>query len=274
MKLYASEEVRERIQEVDHLRLFLDYDGTLANFAPSPEVVEPEPEIITLLTELAEHPCIRVTVVSGRRLDHVEELLPVSEVLLAGTYGVELLLPNGEKVDRVPYDDVRPILEEIKPGWQDLIAEREGFFLEDKGWALALHARYATDNLAEAVLEEARELASSAVTEASESELFRILGGHKFLEVGPALANKGKTVEHLLDRSPSPDALLLYVGDDDKDEEAFDVVHAHGGLAIRVCDGPCETEADARLASPEEVRHWLHTLITRLGDGGRSSPGK
>lgn len=272
MTLHTSKRVKKRIAEADHLRLFLDYDGTLADFAPTPDIVEPDSEIISLLTELAEHPRIRVTVISGRRLDHVEELLPVPEVLLAGTYGVELLLPNSEKIDRVPYDDLRPTLEEIKPKWQDLIADQRGFFLEDKDWALALHARHAPDDAAEVVLEKARDLASSAVEETLNSEFFRILDGHKFLEIGPALANKGKTVRHLLDRYPSPDALILYVGDDDKDEEAFDVIHAHGGLAIRVCDSPCETQADARLASPQKVRHWLQMLMTRFSKAGSSSP--
>lgn len=262
--LDAPEAVRERIEEASRLRLFLDYDGTLAEFAPTPDHVEPDPEIITLLSELARQPGILVTVVSGRRLEHVEKLLPVPEVLLAGTYGVELLLPSRESVDRVPYDDLRPVLEELKPQWEALIAEQDGFFLEDKDWALALHARYADDSVAERALEEARELAYASIEEAPDPEMFRVLGGHKFLEIGPALAHKGRTVEHLLERYPFPGALLLYIGDDDKDEEAFGVIQSHGGLAIRVCKEPCETQADGRLASPREVRQWLVMVVTRF----------
>jgi trehalose-phosphatase len=88
-----------------------------------------------------------------------------------------------------------------------------------------------------------------------------VLGGHKFLEIGPALAHKGRTVAYLIDRYPWPDALPLYVGDDDKDEEAFEVIQARGGVAIKVCESPCQTRADGRLESPRDVRRWLRAQV-------------
>jgi trehalose-phosphatase len=192
-------------------------------------------------------------VISGRRLDHAERILPVPRLLLAGTYGIELKLPNGERIDRVSYDQIRPLLEEIKARWTQLLSHRTRFFLEDKGWALAIHGRYATDDEAEETLVRARAM----IGDAAFSDLFRLLGGDKFLELGPALAHKGTAVAYLLDRYPWSDALPLYVGDDDKDEEAFGVVQAREGIAIRVCAESCETQADGRLESPEEVRQWL-----------------
>ena len=260
MTLQAPDGVKRRIRRAERLRLFLDYDGTLAEFAPTPEHVEPDPEVISILRKLADHPGIRPMVISGRRLAHVKRLLPVPEVLLAGTYGVELRLPTGEDVERIDHAEVRPVLELIKRRWEAIIAEEDGFFLEDKGWALAIHGRYAAAAEAEDVLGEAKAETEAMLTGAP-PELFRILGGHKFLEVGPTLAHKGQTVDYLLERYPWPGALPLYVGDDDKDEEAFSVIHAHGGLAIRVCESSCETAADGRLRSPEEARHWLRKLV-------------
>jgi trehalose 6-phosphate phosphatase len=261
LTLGASREARARIDAAERLWLFLDYDGTLADFAPTPEHVIPRREVINLLAELAEQHAIRVTVISGRRLGHIEELVPVSEVLLAGTYGVELRLPGDGRVDRVAYDAVRPVLEVVKPGWERLIADRDGFFLEDKGWALAIHARFAADAEAEEILGKARRLVVASSGEAISSDLFRVLGGHKFLEVAPALAHKGRTVAYLLDRCRWPGALPLYVGDDDKDEEAFGVIQARGGVAIRVCEMRCDTRADGRLESPQDVRRWLRNLL-------------
>jgi hypothetical protein len=78
------------------------------------------------------------------------------------------------------------------------------------------------------------------------------------------LAHKGCTVDFLLDRHPWAGALPLYVGDDDKGEEAFDVIHAHEGIAIKVCEQACGTKADGRLESPQEVRRWLATLGASL----------
>lgn len=131
---------------------------------------------------------------------------------------------------------------------------------EDKGWALALHARFADDEEVDQVLVDARRLADAALKRAAPG-LFRLLGGHKFLEIGPRLAHKGLTVAHLLDEYPWPGAALLYLGDDDKDEEAFGVIQAHGGIAVVVTAEPRETKADLRLESPQAARRWLEALL-------------
>ena len=243
-----------------HLWLFLDYDGTLADFAPTPEHIEPNPEIITLLEGLARKPNLRLTVLSGRRLDHIRLLLPLSGVFLAGTYGIELLTPIGEIIRRVEYDAIRPALETLKPQWAQAIRGRDGFFLEDKGWALALHARFADDVEAGEVLARVQQATSAALL----TDHFRILGGHKFLEIAPRLASKKETVAYLLDQFPLPEARLLYIGDDDKDEEAFSLIHAHGGIALKVrqpSQAELPTEADFFLASPAETLHWLRSLV-------------
>jgi len=270
--LCTPEWINRRLAQAGRVWLFTDYDGTLAGFAPTPEHVNPEPAVVALLSRLVGHPRIRVAVISGRRLSHVETLVPVPSVLLAGTYGVEVRTPEGERVDRVDYDLIRPVLDAIRPGWLRLTADRQGFFLEDKGWSLALHARFADGGEAKTVLAEARRTAMAVI--ASGSGLFRVMGGHKFLEVGPKLAHKGRTVAYLLARFPWPRALPLYLGDDDKDEEAFGVVKARDGIAVLIAPEPRETEADWRLESPRAAREWLGTLAGTLdacGEGVTSS---
>ncbi len=256
----TPDEVREYLDQAQRLWLFLDYDGTLADFAPTPEHVRADPALVSLLTRLAKHPRLRVAIISGRRLRHVQKLVPAPGILLAGTYGIELQTPEGERVERLAFDDIRPTLDNVKPHWADLLAGREGFFLEDKGWALALHARFADEQETREVLTTARRMALAAVDSAPQG-LYRLLGGHKFLEIGPTLAHKGQTVEYLLDRYPWPGALPVYLGDDDKDEEAFGVIKARGGIAILVAREPRETEADLCLPSPEVARCWLETLL-------------
>jgi trehalose 6-phosphate phosphatase len=262
--LLDAKSITERLSQARRLWLFLDYDGTLADFAPTPEHVYPDPELVDLLSRLARKPRIRVAVVSGRRLSHVRALVPVPGILLAGTYGIEWQTAQGERSSRVAFDAIRPTLDALKPRWEGLIAGHTGFFLEDKGWALALHARFAGENESERVLAAAHELASEAIL-AAPPERFRLLGGHKFLEIGPQLAHKGRTVEYLLDHFPWPGALPLYLGDDDKDEEAFSVVKARGGIAILVASESRETVADGRLESPQAARRWLQALLSLPG---------
>jgi trehalose 6-phosphate phosphatase len=260
MKLENKTMLREWALQAKHLWLFLDYDGTLADFAPTPEDIEPNPEVIGLIKQLAQNEDMCLTILSGRRLRHVRLLLPVSGIFLGGTYGVELFTPTGELIQRVNYEVIRPVLETLKPQWAQIINRRDGFFLEDKGWALALHARFADDEEAEQVLTQALQVVNAKVS----ADHFRILGGHKFLEIAPRLASKKETVAYLLDQYPFPAARLIYIGDDDKDEEAFPLVHANDGLAIKVMQ-PSQagqpTEADFFFQSPTDTLRWLNELV-------------
>lgn len=254
---FLSEEVKRTILSAGRLWLFLDYDGTLADFLPTPDVIEPEPEVIRLIRGFAENPLTRITIISGRRLSHILRLVPVDGIWIAGTYGVEYRQPDGIFGFRVPYEDIRPTIDRIKPRLEDLLRGTVGFYLEDKGWALAIHARFADLDQAEDVLEAAKTIMTANI----DPNRFRILGGYRFLEVSPKAAGKGHTVEWLLQRDPAQDHLLVCLGDDDKDEEAFAVIKQHGGLAILVSATDRQTLADSRLSSPQAARTWLQWVL-------------
>jgi trehalose 6-phosphate phosphatase len=260
VKFRNKAELTKWAREAKRLWLFLDYDGTLAEFAPTPEVIEANPRVIGTLERLVKTPTIRVTVVSGRRLAHVRLLVPTPDVLLAGTYGIELLTPAGETIDRVEHAKIRPVLEVIKPQWELIADGRKGVYVEDKGWTLALHARFANDEVAERAISQAQRV----IHQDGLTRDFRMLGGHKFLEIAPHLASKKETVAYLLREYPFPDARLLYIGDDDKDEEAFPVIHANHGVAIKVrqpTQAKSATTADFHLESPTDTLDWLEGLI-------------
>jgi trehalose-phosphatase len=247
-----------QIQNVAKLYLFLDYDGTLASFAPTPDDVLPDPELIALLEKLKNHPQIHIAVISGRRLSHVQALVPIPGIILAGTYGIELLTADGTKIDRVEYETIRPALDDLKPRFVELIGTRRGFYLEDKGWSLALHAKNANRSTADRTINQAHKLIRQA---AKPTHLFRVLGGHKFLEVAPRLAHKGLTVKHLLSKYSLDGALPIYLGDDDKDEEAFEVIQKKGGIGIKVDPQIKKTIAKFRLDSPYDARQLLASLL-------------
>lgn len=252
-----TDELSQRLGRAERLWLFLDYDGTLAEFAPTPDTIIPDPVLIELLTRLANRPEYRLAVVSGRRLGHIRKLLPVDGIWLAGTYGVELLSPGGELIHRLDYETVRSSLEELKPEWETLLSGRSDFYLEDKRWSLAIHARYASDRSADEIVDAAVQIAEQTVR----NPLLRLLGGQKFLEICPTSANKGLTLQYLLDEDPFPGSLPVYIGDDDKDEDAFEVIRVQHGTAILVSSQPRHSRAEFRLESPGEVRALLTNLL-------------
>ncbi len=258
--IHSPAQIMEQLLHQDRLWLFLDYDGTLADFAPTPEHVVADPEVISIVSRLVLCPRVRVAVISGRPLDQIRQLLPRSHIWLAGTYGVEVQTPSGEILRRAEWEVIRPALEQLKPFWQQLIADRTGFLLEDKGWALALHARFANDAEAAQVLWAA---ATSTVTLVSSGE-FRLLHSQHFLEICPILAHKGRAVDYVLDRFAWPGGLPVYLGDDDNDEDAFEVIKARHGVAVLVAAIARTTLADTQLDSPQAARDWLNQLTERL----------
>ncbi len=250
-----------RLHKAERIWWFFDYDGTLADFAPNPDVILPDPELIKLVSQLALQDNMRVTIISGRRLSHIEQLLPIKGIMKAGSYGLELRLANGELQHPIAQQEIRPLLNRLKQQWAGLLADRHGFYLEDKGWTLAIHAKDAREQEANTVLEQAEQLANAAIEEPEES-IFQILSGHRFLEIAPRVAGKQHTVEMMLEQFQWPNALPVYLGDDDKDAKAFPAIQAQGGLAIGVGSRSAIAKADCHLDSPTQCRQWLAYFLT------------
>lgn len=259
MRFTSEAELNAWVSEAERLWLFLDYDGTLAEFTRIPEIISPDARLIDLIKRLAVKNRLRLAIVSGRRLRDIQALLPVPGIYLAGTYGIEIQTAEDERIQREDYTLVRPYLDRLKPLWEQVIDGHKDFFLEDKGWSLALHARFAADKVAMRVI--------STIQQTLDQEMitdeYRMIKHNKFLEVSSALAHKGKTVAFLLNSFPLPEARIVYIGDDDNDAEAFETVHSYAGIAISVAQyfGYIRsTGGDYVLRSPKAVRKWLENL--------------
>ncbi len=249
--------VQQHLAAGGQVWLGLDYDGTLVPIAHEPGLREPDSALCALLAGLASTPQLNVAIVSGRPLTSLQALFPYSGLTLAGVYGLEVQKEGGTRVLRVDASLLHPQLEMIKSDWFLLTHGRVGYFIEDKGLSLALHADGADQAEAMLLLSVARSMA----TERSSPLPLRILEGARYLEVAPAMAHKGETVRWLLDENAHRQALPVYVGDDERDEEAFDVVRQRGGIPILVGKGSGSTEALAQFPSCEIVRTWLQLML-------------
>jgi len=248
------------VAAASHLWLFLDYDGTLADFSPLPGLVEPQPELTELMLQLVANPRFRVMIISGRQLKSIQEIFPIPGIFLAGMYGVEIQTPDEETIRRGEYKNVRPFLDRLRPEWEKLIAGRRDFFLEDKNWSLAMHTRTLESKEAEHIFSAARQAANGSAPE----NQFRWFGDRRYLEIAPIQAHKGKTVEYLLNNFPLAEVRPVYIGDDVIDQEAFEIVHASEGVNIQVANPASPLQlagADYLLNSPHEVRQWLKSLL-------------
>ncbi len=249
------------VVDASHMWLFLDYDGTLANFASNPSKLEKDRELVKLIRQLAGAvERFRVTIISGRSLGSLQELLPVAGIFLAGVYGMELQTPAANIIRRGDYNKIRTSLDGVKPRWEKIIGDKTGYFIEDKGWSLTLHAQGMDKKEVEQVFSEMHQTAGDAGME----NQFRWFEGPNYLEIVPIQAHKGELVKFLFKRYPFDGRHLVYIGDDDKDQEAFEDVHKLGGINIQVSSPRHPGRYDGSdyfMDSPQEVRKWLKSLV-------------
>jgi trehalose 6-phosphate phosphatase len=230
--------------------LFLDLDGTLIEFAATPDGVAPSARFRRLLADLAALGHGAVAFVSGRTIADLDSLLAPYHFALAGLHGVERRRADGS---RLPSPVTARDLDPVRKQLADFAAARPGVVLEDKSLALAVHYRQAPA-LADEVAALGIELAASLPHD------WEILEGNHVLEIKPAGSNKGAAIRAFMDERPFVGRTPVFVGDDVTDEDGFRVVNELGGVSVKVNHGP--THARWRLPDVDAVTAWLEANTT------------
>lgn len=239
--------LRKFVKKHPNVFLFFDYDGTLVPLAATPDCARPPFCLLEKLGQLCALPGVRVAVVSGRGIGDLRNLLPVHGLYLVGVHGLVVAYPNGEVMFRGKgRKDAREWVTRLVRELEPILEEKKGFLLEDKGIALALHYRLAAPHEAVQVLRQVCREIKPLLQEAG----FVLRNGKKVLEFRSAQGNKGDAVNFLLSQWPC--AVPVYFGDDETDEDAFQVV-AGKGCGVLVDRYPRQTAARYRLISPSEV---------------------
>jgi trehalose-6-phosphatase len=60
------------------------------------------------------------------------------------------------------------------------------------------------------------------------------------------------------------DALVLYMGDSDSDEPAFNWTNKHKGISIRISPDKVKSQAQFRIAGPKDVQEIVELLIAKI----------
>lgn len=236
------------------LLLLVDYDGTLVELAPRPELARPTPELLDLLGRLAARPDYRVVVISGRPLADLRAILPIPGLNYLGSHGAERLMRT-DTWSLPPEAEKSLGLGELKQHLLARLPEMNGCWLETKPFGLALHYRQAGPE-AEACLRESLE--PWLAQEAGKGHC-RLMWGNKVLEILPTAVGKGRAIQELLLLPEFIGWFPLYLGDDQGDEGAFRVLEGKG-LTIRVGAAGAATAAAHSLPHPAAVRQFLGLL--------------
>jgi len=231
--------------------LFLDFDGTLVDLAPTPEAIVVPPRLPSLLQSLSVRFDGALAVVTGRSLSNLDRHLGLS-LPAAGQHGAQWRFRPGQAAAEEPLpalDAARHRVRELAEAWPALV-------VEDKGSTLAVHYRGAPEagRDVDAVL--------AGLAQASPDTL-EVVRGKSVCEIRPAGVNKGAALEAFLHEPPFAGRLPLMVGDDVTDEAGFVAALNAGGTAIKVGEG--ESCAPWRLPAPQAVRTWLSAALEERG---------
>jgi len=243
----------------DEHACFLDVDGTLIEFADSPERVRVDRSLIRLLERLARRLSGAAALISGRRIADVDRLFTPLRLPASGLHGLERRSASGSlHWHGPPSGEVSPMLSRAR-AWT---AARPGLLLEDKLGTFAVHFRQ-VPHLADEVRMFLQDLVRQGAGE------YCLQPGKMVMEVRPASRDKGTAVSEFMREPPFTGRLPVFIGDDVTDEQAFSVVENLGGIAIKV--GPGDTVARWRMDDVSEVRAWIAKCVAEPQEGRANS---
>ena len=230
----------------------LDYDGTLTPIVDDPAAARLSDAMRTTLEQVSRR--FRVAVISGRDRSDVAARVGLSNVIYAGSHGFDIAY--GDRTMTLPSAEAcLPSLVAARRALAERLKLIAGVFLEHKRFGVAVHYRHVDPS----AVDEVRSRVEGIVSRISG---IRIQPGKKVFDVQPDVEwHKGRAVQWILqalDCDADPPR-VLHMGDDETDEDVFRTLGSTG-VGVRVGPEVLETQADYRLAGPDEVRLVLERL--------------
>jgi trehalose 6-phosphate phosphatase len=222
--------------------LFLDFDGTLVELAPTPDSIAPRHDLAQRLAALSQRMEGRLALVSGRSIDDLRAWLGPISVVMAGSHGGAIECSEGKPMA----EQARGIGDQAMDQLRQFSA-KAGLDLEEKTHGAALHFRAAPE------LEPDAQAFADDLAARYDLEAKR---GKCVVELVEKGVNKGRAVDQIMAASPFRGAVPWFVGDDVTDEDGFAACIKLGGEAVLV--GERESSCARRaLPSVAAVHHWL-----------------
>jgi trehalose 6-phosphate phosphatase len=225
--------------------LFLDLDGTLLDFAPTPDAVVVPDDLVATLSNLAGKLERALAIVSGRRLDDIDRFMAPLVLPCGAEHGAIMRYTAGE----AGQDTLPPTPDDWLARAGEAVTALPGTLLEHKTHGLVLHYRRAPK--AEEAL---KRIAESFVAESR--GVFELLTSNMAWEIRPRGISKGRVVERFMEHPPFEGRVPVFIGDDITDRDGCAAARKLGGHGLMV--------PEVFPAGPPAVRAWLAGLTTQL----------
>jgi trehalose 6-phosphate synthase/phosphatase len=245
----AKSQLIEDFIQAERRLFLLDYDGTLVQYAGSPQLAKPTEEIRKILRLISENPKNEVVLVSGRDKMTLQSWFGSLNIGLVAEHGVWIRKVNEDwRMLKQLTNDWKPRILPIMEMYSDRLP---GSFVEDKEFSLAWHYRMADNEMASIV---AKELLDDLVNFTANIAV-QVLKGNKVIEVRNPGMNKGDAGSYWI--SENEYDFILAIGDDWTDEDLFRVL-PETAYSIKV--GMSQSQARFNLPNSPEVINLLREL--------------
>ncbi len=241
------------LARAERLAVLIDLDGTLIEFAPTPEEARLDPEGARLLEALVATG-VRVVVVSGRPRALIDSLRPlVPGAWWVAEHGSWRWDPELSQHPLSESSELESLVRMLAP-----VLDAAGVRVERKSLSVCVHWRQVSPS-AQIELAAALEVICDEWLE--EHHTFERIGGVQMLEVRQRAVHKGTVVNWVRDRSPG--TRIITIGDDLTDEDMFAELD-DGDASVSV--GPLCLQADAYAKDIGTTRAFIDWVAsTRLG---------
>ena len=248
-------------RNVSHVLLFFDYDGTLTPIVSRPELAVLSPEVRDLLRALARKPKMTVGIITGRSLSEIKSMVAIEGIYYSGNHGLEI---EGQGLNYIsPIAETAMVtMKELARVFARELADIDGVIIQEKGLSLSVHYRLVKESEEGSVAETFRRVTTPLRSDGK----IKVFSGKKVWEVKPPIEwNKGKAVEKIAAEIKTvlnlKQALTVYLGDDNTDEDAFKILHRPEGWSIFVGGENTSSAAEYYLDSPSEVAEFLSRML-------------
>jgi len=230
--------------------VLLDYDGTLVDYAVTPDAAKPSAQVLKLLSGLNSKPQTRLVVVTGRRYQDIDKFighLPIDIVAEHGGMHKEKGVWKKQQLDAELWK------KQILPVLNRFVQSCPKSFIEEKHFGFAWHYRKLGSKAGHM---HSRELIRILEVTSSFYNV-KILDGNKVVEIMAGEIGKGKAVRDLAGQNNYE--YILSIGDDKTDEEMFEYLLPNVNAdTIKVGDG--RTFAKYKLDNVSDVISLLKQL--------------
>ena len=228
--------------------LYLDIDGTLAEFKPNPQQsFIPEKTLYLLQCLLALG--VPVILVTGRCLKEAQRLAQGLDVPIAASHGIDIYHKQQLKFPTIDPNKVKHLQQYVTKACRNIALR-----LEYKDYSVALHYREYPQSA-----QACEQIAKQTVQAFPD---FHIKQGQCVWEIAPLQANKGYAIDYLQRVLNFEQHRAIFIGDDVTDEDGFNTVNRMHGVSIKVGSGL--TQAHYRIDDIQACSDFLAQFTKKI----------